>query len=85
LINDWGEQWPSEIAHVYAFRGERDKAFAWLEFELDNPGGWGEARLSPLFNNLQGDPRWQVLIAKLGVSDAQLATIEFDVDLPGQN
>jgi len=50
LIDGWGETWPSEIAHVHAWRGDYDQAFDWLERELDayGPGGWGEWRLQRL-------------------------------------
>ena len=82
LVAVTGEEWPVEVAHVYAYWNERDKAFEWLERDLGNPGGWAEARLMPLFDNLRGDPRWQVFLEQVGASDAQLAEIEFDVALP---
>jgi TolB-like protein/Flp pilus assembly protein TadD len=82
LIAVAGETWPSEIAHVYAFRNDSENAFKWLENSLDTGGGWAEEKLNPLFDNLHGDPRWQAFFEKLGLSDAQLAKIEFDVTLP---
>ncbi len=82
LIDDWGEQWPSEVAHVYSFRGELDDAFKWLEHEHEDPGGWAEGKLNPLLENLHVDPRWQEFLEKLGLSDRQLAEITFDVSLP---
>ncbi len=30
-IRQNGTSWPSEIARVYAFRGEKDRAFEWLD------------------------------------------------------
>lgn len=84
LVAGWGAQWPSEIAHVHAWRGERDDAFEWLErdFRLVGAGGWGEWRLQPLFDNLRGDPRWQAFLERVGVGDAQLARYELDVAIP---
>jgi adenylate cyclase len=82
LINNWGEEWPAEVAHVYTFRGDLNNAFKWLEYDLDNFGGWGEARLDPLLEKLHGDPRWQAFLEKLGVSDRQLAEISFELTLP---
>ena len=85
LIAETGDEWPVEVAHVYAYRNDRDQAFEWLDRDLGNPGGWAEARLMPLFDNLRDDPRWQVFLEKVDASDAQLAAIEFDVTLPAPN
>jgi TolB-like protein/Flp pilus assembly protein TadD len=84
LINDWGDQWPSEIVHVYAYRGEIDNAFEWLEKEYEKYGaaGWGEWRRQRLFDNLHGDPRWESFLEKVGTSDAQLAAYDFNVEVP---
>ena len=81
LIEIAGEQWPTDVAHVYAYWNDLGNAFKWLEYDLENPGGWGEGRLDPLFDNLHADPRWQAHLEKLGVSDAQLVQIDFDVTL----
>lgn len=84
LQSRWGDQWPSEVAHVYAFRGDKDAAFEWLEkdYEVSGPAGWGEWRLMRLWDNLRDDPRWQEFLHKVGVSDDQLATIPFEVSVP---
>ncbi len=84
LKGEWGERWPSEVAHVYAYRGEVASAFEWLEkeYEVGGSGGWGEMRLNPLLNSLHNDPRWHAILDKVGVSDEQLATIGFKVSLP---
>ncbi len=82
LITIAGETWPSEVAHVYALRKDLDNAFKWLEHGLDTSGGWAEEKLNPLFDNLRDDPRWLEHFEKLGVTDAQLAEIEFEVALP---
>lgn len=82
MTEEWGEDWPGEVAEVHAYRGEADEAFRWLEDDLDAPGGWGEARLSPLLQSLHDDPRWTEFLEKLGLSDSQLAEIEFSMTLP---
>ncbi|RLQ20564.1 hypothetical protein DWB85_16800 [Seongchinamella sediminis] len=81
LIDQWGKKWPSEVAHVYAWRGELDEAFRWLELEYATygAGGWGEWKLQPLYNNLRPDPRWQAFLARAGASDAQLARYQLEV------
>jgi adenylate cyclase len=79
----WGDQWPSEVAHVYAYRGELDTAFEWLEkdYAVSGAAGWGEWRLMRLLDNLHDDPRWPKFLEKVGVSDQQLAAIKFNVDV----
>ncbi len=84
LIDDWGEMYPGEVAHVYAYRGQLDAAFEWLEkrYEKGGPGSWGEQKLDLLLDNLRDDPRWDPFLQKMGVSDGQLSQIEFNVILP---
>lgn len=68
LVKDWGDAaWPN-IASVYAYMGEKDEAFKWLDLAYDNNDG---ALLEILnyteFENLWGDPRWNAFINKLGL------------------
>ena len=49
LRKRWGERWPVEIAHVYAWVGETDEVFAWLEKEYEANK---EEVLDMLFGNL---------------------------------
>ena len=84
LEERWGEEWPSEIAEVYAWVGDNNAAFQWMEKEIEVNGtfGWSQTPQNPYFRNLHNDSRWQVFLGKVGVSAKQLASIEFRVDLP---
>jgi serine/threonine-protein kinase len=55
-----------QIAEVYAFRGETDKAFEWLEISFDthDTGTLGIV-VDPLLRNLRDDPRFKTLVAKM--------------------
>jgi tetratricopeptide (TPR) repeat protein len=77
---DYEKNAPYNIAYVYAFRGEADKAFAWLDkaVEYDDPG-LGEIVTNKLFNKMHGDPRWLPFLRKIGKAPEQLAKIEFKV------
>lgn len=79
----WGDKWPSEIAMVYAWIGDKNAAFQWLDKEIEVNGtyGWTQIPEDPHFRNLKTDPRWQALLTRVGVSEFQLAAIEFNVDL----
>jgi len=81
LRERWGERWPVEIAHVYAWVGETDEVFAWLEKEYET-NGLGGVMVDNFFKNLHDDPRWLPLLEKAGVSVDQLKAIEFDVTMP---
>jgi serine/threonine-protein kinase len=55
-----------QIAQVYAFRGERDKAFEWLQNSFDeHDTGTLALLLDPLLHDLRDDPRYKALVAKM--------------------
>ena len=83
LIAKYEKDAPYNIAYVYAFRGEADKAFAWLDkaVEYGDPG-LGEIVTQNLFDKIHGDPRWLPFLRKLGKAPEQLAKIEFKVTPP---
>jgi tetratricopeptide (TPR) repeat protein len=59
-----------QIAEAYAYRGETDLAFEWLEraYTQRDPGT-GMVRADPLLRSLSGDPRWRPFLNKMGLSD----------------
>lgn len=67
------------VAGVHAWRDETDAAFAWLDrvFEAGGGGALRELRSEVLLHNLHSDARWQEILTRAGLSDAQLASIEF--------
>jgi adenylate cyclase len=74
---------PYNIAAVYAYRGEADKAFAWLDKAIEyGDSGLGEIGSENLFDKIHGDPRWLPFLRKVGKAPEQLAKIEFKVTLP---
>jgi TolB-like protein/Flp pilus assembly protein TadD len=57
-----------QIAEVYAWRGEKDKAFEWLQVSLDtHDTGTASLLIDPLLRGLQHDPRYNSLPAKIGL------------------
>jgi tetratricopeptide (TPR) repeat protein len=55
-----------QIAQAYAYRGERDKAFEWLDraFTQKDPG-LINVKTDPLFTSLRGDPRFSKLLRRM--------------------
>jgi TolB-like protein len=55
-----------QIAQVYAFRGEKDKALEWLQISFDNHDtGTLAILVDPLLRDLRDDPRYKALVAKM--------------------
>jgi TolB-like protein/lipoprotein NlpI len=60
-----------QIAEVYAVRGEKDKAFEWLQISFDDrDAGMLGLLVDPLLRSLRDDPRYHKLLAKLGLPAA---------------
>ena len=60
-----------QIAQAYALRGEKDKAFEWLQISLDNhDGGTLSLMVDPMLRGLRDDPRYHALLAKLGLPNS---------------
>ncbi len=56
-----------QIAEIRAARGEVDEAFTWLERAIaDRDTGAAMAKSDPYLRSLHSDPRWGVLMKKLG-------------------
>jgi serine/threonine-protein kinase len=55
-----------QIAEVYAVRGEKDKAFEWLQIAFDDrDAGMLSLLVDPLLRSLRDDSRYNKLLAKL--------------------
>ena len=55
-----------EIGEVYAYRGESDKAFAWLNRAYrERDGGLTYVKVDPLLKNLRRDPRYADLLREM--------------------
>jgi adenylate cyclase len=62
-----------QIAEAYAYRGDKDRAFEWLErARRQRDPGLGDLRKDPLLENLYDDPRWNVFLHTMGLADDQL-------------
>jgi TolB-like protein/Tfp pilus assembly protein PilF len=57
-----------QIAVVYAFRGDTDKTFEWLQRAYDqHDSGLLTMGCDPMLNNLHGDPRFAAWLKKMGL------------------
>ena len=68
LVAKYRDRLAYQIAEAYALRGEKDKAFEWLQISFDNhDGGTLSLLVDPFLRGLQDDPRYKNLLAKLGL------------------
>jgi hypothetical protein len=57
-----------QIAEVYVVRGEKNKAFEWLQIAFDeHDTGMLTLLVDPLLRGLRDDPRYKNLLAKLAL------------------
>jgi adenylate cyclase len=68
LIRNAADSAAFQIAEIYGFRRENDKAFEWLEQCLViKDSGTVSILGDPAFHGLRTDPRWQPFLEKLGL------------------
>jgi len=61
-----------QIAQVYAVRGEKEKAFEWLQISFDtHDTGMLGLLIDPLLHGVRDDPRYKNLLAKMAFPAAQ--------------
>jgi TolB-like protein/DNA-binding winged helix-turn-helix (wHTH) protein/Flp pilus assembly protein TadD len=68
LIEKYGPAGAFQIGQVYAYRGEADRSFEWLEraYKQRDPG-LPEIKTDPLFKNLRRHPGYIALLKKMGL------------------
>ncbi len=83
LLEKYEQAAAYNIAYVFAFRDEADRAFAWLNKAVQyKDAGLPNVVVNNLFTNLYDDPRWLPFLDSIGSSPEQLNAIEFDVAVP---
>ena len=82
LKNEYSITMPETIARVYAWTGNNDKAFEWLDKAAETLGSeiYGIIEID-LYEKIKPDPRWRAMREKYKPVDAD-AEIEFNITLP---
>ncbi len=82
VVADHADQ-PVDIAMAYAWKGDADAAFKWLEPAIDRDKLWVLSQLRvPLFDPIRSDPRWEEVLRRLQRHPDQLADVKFDPKIP---
>jgi len=73
LIESSADTAAYQIAEVYAYRGDKDRAFEWLErAHRQRDSGLIGLRSDPFLRHLESDPRWSAFVRTMGLADDQL-------------
>ena len=82
LIDKHSNHWAFLIAEVYAWRGETDQAFYWLEKarELRN-SPMHRILVTPFLVRLKDDTRWEGFLETVGLSSTQRASLRLELAL----
>jgi serine/threonine-protein kinase len=68
LVAKLSERWAYQIAEVYAWRGERDQAFDWLQRAYtQHDGGLIQVKYDRLLASLHGDARYGALLRQMNL------------------
>ena len=79
------ETHPESIARIYAWTGQNDLAFEYIERTVDREGPGIVLSLSTdLYEPIKSDSRWQKLLNRYDVAEEDLARIRFNPKLPAE-
>ena len=68
MIARFASSGPYQIAEVYAWRGDRDRAFEWLEMARERgDAGLLHTKVDPTLRGLHGDARWKPLLKSVNL------------------
>lgn len=76
IVNYWDSS-AIYIASIYAWRGDIEPAFEWLEQGIVEQQPMPGIRTDPFLRNLYDDERWDSVLRRVGLSDQQVAAIDF--------
>jgi TolB-like protein/Tfp pilus assembly protein PilF len=66
LIAENGGDWAFSVSEAYAFRAQKDSAFAWLDRAFaQRDVDLFSVKGAPLLKNLEGDPRYKAILQKM--------------------
>ncbi len=68
IIDEKGQSWAYNIAQIYAWHGDRDKAFEWLDIAFEQKDSlMTQLVLNSWLAPLHDDPRWEKFLDKMGL------------------
>ena len=84
MVETFADRHPFEVAAAFAWRGEADEAFEWLERSMAaDPHDVLFTIQNLEFRPIHDDPRWDEFLRKIERHPDQLDEIHFDPKIPG--
>ena len=77
-----GEGGAEAIARMYAWLGDKDKAFEYLEMAMQEDSRSATGLGTDFYNKIKGDPRWDEMLSRYGIVTWDELDIEFNPQLP---
>jgi len=77
MIDEYSDSRAFYIATAYAWTNDVDSAFEWLQRGADEGQPMSGIRTDPFLTSLHIDARWNSILTQYGLSDDQVAKIEF--------
>jgi len=77
MIDEYSASRAFYIATAYAWENDVDSAFEWLQRTADEGQPISGIRTDPFLTSLHNDVRWDSILTEFGLSDDQVARIEF--------
>jgi tetratricopeptide (TPR) repeat protein len=82
-FREGGAEYAEPIARIYAWTGNADEAFRWLEIMVEREGPeFAEFARTDFYRKLHTVPRWTPFLQANGQSEEDLGRIEFDPSYP---
>ena len=68
MIDDYSQTWAFGIVVTYAWHGDLDKAFEWLDIAFEQKDSYMTQLIyNPWLASLHDDPRWEKILDKMGL------------------
>jgi tetratricopeptide (TPR) repeat protein len=68
MIDEYNQTWAFGIALTYAWHGDLDKAFEWLDIAFEQKDSYmTQLIFNPWLAPLHDDPRWEKILDKMGL------------------
>jgi adenylate cyclase len=68
LITEHKDSMAFQAAEIYAWQGNKDKAYEWLEIAYEQrDGGFTQILMDPFLASLHDDPRWEQILDRVGL------------------
>jgi len=70
MIDEYSQSWPFGLVLTYAWHGDHDQAFEWLDTAYEqNDAYMTQLIFNPWLAPLHDDPRWEVILDRMGLME----------------